>query len=280
MQAAIKAFASHNWGSDALNHKRVVKLCTVLRERGVDVWLDETHMKGNILDAMCKGIDESDVVLVFVTREYIDKVQGGTITDNCRREFMYASQAHAQKMIAVRFDADLGAHWSGPVGMVLGSTMYADMAKDPISDSAIESLVKLMQPLARPRTALARTHLRSAGGAGKIVQDRRRTSGALEVSGHGRHSHSESGDGTPKDTKPSSMNLGLHVASAPVGVRDIRTRANRLANILNFHSTDLHIAQIVNKAAETLGLSLGEELKFHDRLELIEAELGLLHTSA
>ena len=61
MQAAIKAFASHNWGSDALNHKRVVKLCTVLRERGIDVWLDETHMKGNILDAMCKGIDESVV---------------------------------------------------------------------------------------------------------------------------------------------------------------------------------------------------------------------------
>jgi hypothetical protein len=280
MQAPIKAFASHNWGSDALNHKRVVRLCTVLRERGVDVWLDETHMKGNILDAMCKGIDESDVVLVFVTREYIDKVQGGTITDNCRREFMYASQAHAQKMIAVRFDADLGAHWSGPVGMVLGSTMYADMAKDPISDSAIESLVKLMQPHARPRTAVARTHLRSAGGAGKIAQDRRRTSGALEVSGHGRHGQSESGDGTPRDTKPSSMKFGLHVASAPVGVRDIRTRANRLANILNFHSTDLHIAQIVNKAAETLGLSLGEELKFHDRLELIEAELGLLHTSA
>jgi len=280
MQAPIKAFASHNWGSDALNHKRVVRLCTVLRERGVDVWLDETHMKGNILDAMCKGIDESDVVLVFVTREYIDKVQGGTITDNCRREFMYASQAHAQKMIAVRFDADLGAHWSGPVGMVLGSTMYADMAKDPISDSAIESLVKLMQPHARPRTAVARTHLRSAGGAGKIAQDRRRTSGALEVSGHGRHGQSESGDGTPRDIKPSSMKFGLHVASAPVGVRDIRTRANRLANILNFHSTDLHIAQIVNKAAETLGLSLGEELKFHDRLELIEAELGLLHTSA
>ncbi len=253
MQASIKAFASHNWGHNGITHARVVKVCNVLRERGVDVWLDETHMRGNILDAMCHGIDESDVVIVFVTREYIKKVQSGSSTDNVRREFMYASQA-AHKMIAVRFDADLGCRWPGPVGMVLGSSLYVDMSKDPISDVAFASLVKLMEPHARPKTAAARVRLRSAGWAAK-------TTAANVVS---------------RNIKQSGVQFVLQAAPAPTIERDVRSRTYRLANILNFQSTDLHIAQIVSKAAETLGLSLSEELKFHDRLERVEAELGLL----
>ena len=67
MAPTIRVFASHDWGKYSANHARVAQIVAALRQKSFKVWFDETHMKGNILDAMCRGIDESDVVLVFVT---------------------------------------------------------------------------------------------------------------------------------------------------------------------------------------------------------------------
>lgn len=124
----VRVFASHDWGEGEKNHRRVVEVAKHLRGRGLDVWLDETHMKGNILDAMCAGIDASDHVLVFVTRNYMDKVRSGGETDNVRREFMYAAR-HPEKLIPIRFEDSLPRVWTGPVGMVLGSYLYTDLCQ-------------------------------------------------------------------------------------------------------------------------------------------------------
>jgi hypothetical protein len=55
---------------------------------------------------MSNGIDQSKLVLVFVTRAYIDKVQGygrRGLDDNCKAEFEYALRRHGtRRMLVVR----------------------------------------------------------------------------------------------------------------------------------------------------------------------------------
>lgn len=142
MAHTLTAFAAHNWGTKGDNHRRVRKVVDLLQARGVRIWFDEKDMRGNILSAMCRGIDAADVVVVFVTRAYIDKVENGEDTDNARREFMYAARTPG-KLLAVRFDSDLPKTWSGPVGMVLGSQLYCNMAGDATNDK-IEELIRMM----------------------------------------------------------------------------------------------------------------------------------------
>lgn len=266
--APLKAFASHDWGVDGLNHKRVAKVVAMLRERGIDTWFDSDHMRGNILDSMCRGIDECNVVLVFVTQQYIDKVQSGSSTDNVRREFMYAQNCKADSMIVVRFDPGLGRCWPGPVGMVLGSQLYVDLSRDEfINEASISSLVKLMQPRALvrvPSAALARPRLKSAS----------RTTATVCTSGAPRGQPSGLQHALQIARAPSLQNA-LQVGPAPVV--DIRSRVQKVASLLNLQSSGLHIAQILARAAETLGIAPngdGHEV-FCDRLARVEAQLGL-----
>ena len=155
----MKLFASHNWGKDAATHARVKAVVSSLKERGFSVWFDETHMKGNILDAMCKGIDGCDAVLVFVTAEYMQKVEAGDDHDNVRREFMYAVNGN-KLLIPIRFDSKLPSQWSGPLGMVLGSHMYTDLSMcTPASvpsrplEALVSTLVSHQKPALAPKRA-------------------------------------------------------------------------------------------------------------------------------
>jgi hypothetical protein len=156
--SAIRVFASHDWGKDGANHTRVASVVASLRRRGIHVWFDETHMAGNIIDSMCKGIDEADVVLAFVTCNYMKKVEQGGDTDNVRREFMYAS-ATPHKMLPIRFDANLPQTWSGPVRMILGARLYVDLSETVVADSQVDGLVDAIRravPRIMWRTAVAR----------------------------------------------------------------------------------------------------------------------------
>ena len=139
---SIRAFASHNWGSGGETHRRVARVVEMLTARGVDVWFDGKNMRGNILSAMCDGMDASQVILVFVTRAYVEKVQTGKETDNVRREFMYASRT-PEKLVPILFEP-LHAPWSGPVAMVLGTLLYHDMAS-AVTERNVDELVQIIR---------------------------------------------------------------------------------------------------------------------------------------
>lgn len=143
-----KVFASHDWGTDGVTHARVKEVVTKLRARGVDVWFDETHMKGNLLTDMSSGIEACDVFLVFVTKRYISKVADGGPGDNVQVEFMHARHTCPGKMMAVRFESDLPATWAGPVGMVLGSNLYTDLSV--LTDKRIDELVARLSATSSP----------------------------------------------------------------------------------------------------------------------------------
>lgn len=145
MPTSLRLFASHDWGKDGLNHTRVREVVAGLREMGYIVWFDESDLKGNIMDAMCDGIDTCDVFLVFVTRNYVRKVQHGGDGDNCRREFMYAQRrVGTSRMVTIRFDSELPPDkWGGPVGMMLGERLYADLSINHTSSDRLRELARL-----------------------------------------------------------------------------------------------------------------------------------------
>ena len=70
-------FLSHDWGQDApayTNHQRVKRIAEELERRGFTVWLDEQQMIGSVVDRMAQGIDSCEVCVVFVTANYMRKV--------------------------------------------------------------------------------------------------------------------------------------------------------------------------------------------------------------
>tara|TARA_B110001450_G_scaffold255469_1_gene283114 strand:- start:32153 stop:32857 length:705 start_codon:yes stop_codon:yes gene_type:complete len=155
----IRLFASHDWGIGASNHALVAQVVAELRRRNLSVWFDETHMRGNILDSMCRGIDSSDVVLVFLTANYMKKVESRNGSDNVRREFMYAANT-PDKFLCIKFDETLPSPWTGPVSMLLGSQLYVDLTE--INSTRIDSLVDAIRhrsPRLLWKTAVQRTRI-------------------------------------------------------------------------------------------------------------------------
>ena len=132
------AFATHNWGTDVHNrnnHERVKQFVKELQKR-FHIWFDEERMTGNIIQQMCDGIDRSEFMIVFVTRSYIDKVNGKGPrgdNDNCKLEFGYAADRKgSSKLIAVVMEDGCrdSSKWDGPVGMYLGTHLFFSYTND------------------------------------------------------------------------------------------------------------------------------------------------------
>ena len=251
----IKVFASHDWGVEAHNHKRVAVVVDALKKKGVNVWFDETHMKGNILDAMCKGIDTSDVVLVFVTDRYIRKVETGNDNDNVRREFMYAKD-YPDKMIAIRFDDSLPSKWSGPVGMVLGSRLYVDLSRDgPPNVEPLLQAIRQCSPRTMWKTAVKKVHV--------TTPTLRRPQTALI---------SSAVQGRP------AVTLAVTPAVTPAGAKKEGVRG-RVARILKEMGDSMHEGEHVGAAVDRLLMSIageeGADAPLCDKLAMVEAQLGI-----
>ena len=136
-----QVFLSHNWGTDDLgrdNHDRVVKINTMLVDAGYETWCDSEQMIGNAIERIAEGIDNTQVVLVFVTRRYMEKVGSGAgVHDNCKKEFMYSVRRHSDAlMIPVIMEPAMkdGNSWTGPLAIELGGTLWVDLS-DGVLDS-------------------------------------------------------------------------------------------------------------------------------------------------
>jgi hypothetical protein len=151
-------FISHNWGPDASNHRVVKNLCNLLQAKNLKVWLDENEMNDNIDRAMSKGIDQSELVLICVTKEYHDKLnQEVNSNDNCLREFRYASNTKggAKSLIPIVLEKEMlnQKAWRGRLQMDLGDALYFDLTADnksQLNETGLEKLLlTIMQKLQR-----------------------------------------------------------------------------------------------------------------------------------
>lgn len=139
-------FLSHDWGKDEegrANHDRVARINAGLQALGLVTWFDSERMEGDIVKMMCNGIENASVIAVFVTKNYIDKVNSDNGNDNCQQEFMYAKARKSPKLmlpIVMEKGCRKTSDWIGPVCMTLGNTLYIDCAADSDEDRAVKDI--------------------------------------------------------------------------------------------------------------------------------------------
>jgi hypothetical protein len=143
-------FLSHAWDNDSTgrnNHERVLQVHAALSAAGVKSWVDKENLDSDLNNEMSNGIDRSRLVIVFITRAYIDKVQGygpRGLDDNCKAEFEYSLRRHGtRRMVVVVMDPSCvdTSTWTGGVGFRLGSQIYHNLSDDPVNGQALASLV-------------------------------------------------------------------------------------------------------------------------------------------
>merc|ERR1711908_242347 len=106
----------------------------VLKQEGLVTWFDEERMVGDIVKQMTEGIDRSRNVIVFITKTYVEKVNGEAergLDDNCALEFGYACQRKGIRwLIATVMEPSCcdTRKWHGPVGMKLGGQLFHDLS--------------------------------------------------------------------------------------------------------------------------------------------------------
>jgi hypothetical protein len=94
---------------------------------------------------MAEGIDNTKCIVVFITREYRDKVNGIDMKDNCKYEFTYAmNQLGSQNMIPVIMEKEMREtnKWKGELGAALGSMLYVDLSVDVEIEKKYDELYK------------------------------------------------------------------------------------------------------------------------------------------
>lgn len=244
----IKVFAAHNWGPEGANHRRVAKVVAGLQSRGVSVWFDENDMKGNMLTAMCHGIDSSAVVLLFVTNEYMNKVEHGGDLDNVRREFMYAART-PEKLIPIRFEVNLPRLWSGPLGMVLGSHLYCDMSKgEDVTEEQMDNLLRMIDSRVR-------------GCEGRTVRPRWRDAARKTATFAAPLA-------TEKDDTP------LRIVGK--GMLTVKKRVQRVVDLYgSLDASAIHTREVVDRLFVSIVGEGNEGLGLLEKLRLVEEELGV-----
>jgi hypothetical protein len=150
------AFLCHDRGKDSQgrdNHARVVRIQKALLQRGVQAWVDDEEMKGDIDTSACKGIDESAMVCLFITKRFMEKVGGLNEAEFCRLEFNYAKvRKTASKMLCVVMEPQClkQRDWTGPVMMHMGSRLYVDFSSDENFEDKVDDLLKKMRGTTGP----------------------------------------------------------------------------------------------------------------------------------
>jgi hypothetical protein len=103
-------------------------------------------MEDQVAKAMVRGIDESAVVVIFVTKTYMVKVNGDDPRDNCQLEFQYAMKALPGKFICVVMEEAMRSTntWKGEFGMFTKNPLFIDMSEDVVGDARTKALDKLV----------------------------------------------------------------------------------------------------------------------------------------
>tara|TARA_B100000575_G_C22970410_1_gene560199 strand:- start:289 stop:897 length:609 start_codon:yes stop_codon:yes gene_type:complete len=146
-------FISHAWKFDSLNrnnHIRCKKICDKLNLDGYKTWFDHYNMNGNIDKCIMDGIDNSKVVIICLTEEYINKINNGIlydkINDNCLKEWNY-TLFKQKPIIPVIMEPAMKRIWNenGIIQMYLKTHLYIDLITDDYENNEYELLKKTLR---------------------------------------------------------------------------------------------------------------------------------------
>eukprot|EP00299_Pterocystis_sp_00344_P017723 c8880_g1_i1.p1 GENE.c8880_g1_i1~~c8880_g1_i1.p1 ORF type:complete len:289 (-),score=49.86 c8880_g1_i1:17-883(-) len=141
-------FISHDWGMDECqrdNHVRASRLNSALKAAGLVTWFDEEQLVGNIPKQIADGIENSDSIIILVTRRYMEKVSGIDSHDYCLKEFNYATnRKSSEKMIPIVMESGMvnPKQWTGPLGFELGAQMHFRFTDDNDLDKVVRNVVE------------------------------------------------------------------------------------------------------------------------------------------
>jgi len=155
-------FISHTWDKDDMgrdNHARAKKLNESLQHLGLTTWFDDEQMRGNILLKMAKGIEGSAVILICVTRRYMEKVAEDA-DNNCKFEFEYAlNKRTTLNMLPIVMEESVAdtSEWRGSLSMTLGRHLYRKLTTDIDADfdDAVTVIAAEIREMIQPQKVLA-----------------------------------------------------------------------------------------------------------------------------
>ena len=101
-------------------------------------------MSGETRQKMVEGIESSDVIVVFVTEAYRDKINSSNGRDNCRFEFKHAFEQHGPElMIPVVMEPGMrnAQEWKGLLGAALSTHLYIDFSSAFTDDATFNAKV-------------------------------------------------------------------------------------------------------------------------------------------
>ena len=113
---------SYCWDQQAV----VKRVHAGLVERGYDTWIDIEQMMGSTVDSMAAAVENAEVVLLGVSRQYKE-------SGNCRLEAQYAMQREVScvpLMLADGYRAD------GWLGMLVGTRMWYGFYGSVLTDAS------------------------------------------------------------------------------------------------------------------------------------------------
>jgi len=138
-------FISHMLDKDDAgrdNHARAKRLKDSLEDLGVTTCFGEEHSQGNKLQRRAKGIEGSAVILICVTRQYMEKVAEDA-SNSCRLEFEYAlNKRDTLNMLPIIMEESMTntSQWHGSLSMTLGQCRCQTLTSDVNFDDAVKDI--------------------------------------------------------------------------------------------------------------------------------------------
>ena len=153
---------SHTWDKDDEgrdNHERTRRLNSSLQSLGFTTCFVEEPMEGNCLTRMAKGIEGSAVILICVTRRYMEKVADDA-DNSCKFEFDYAlNKRTTLNMLPIVMEDSVAdtSLWHGILGMTLGRNLYRKLTGDANIEfeNAVKDIAVVIREKIQPQTLLS-----------------------------------------------------------------------------------------------------------------------------
>jgi len=155
-------YISHTWDKDDEgrdNHQRAKRLNGSLQRLGIRTWFDNEQMHGDTLQRMAEGIERSLVILICVSRRYMEKV-AQVEDNNCKFEFNYAvNKRTTLNLLSVVMEKSMQKtkEWKGSLGMTMGVHLYHKLMSDVDAefDDAVNGIAAAIRKKIEPQTVLA-----------------------------------------------------------------------------------------------------------------------------
>jgi len=196
-------FISHTLDKDDAgrdNHARTKRLKDSLERLGVAACFGEEHSQGNNLQRKAKCIEDSAVILICVTRQYMERVAENA-SNNCRLEFEHAlHKRDTLNMLPIIMEESMinNSQWHGSLSMILGQCRCQTLTSDVNFEDSVKDIAVAIRRMIEPQQVFANEQ----HGAARQMSSRSQSPAPSVASGR---------DTVPASPSPGQQVLAMHM---------------------------------------------------------------------